>query len=84
MEAAPTPKPPTSRPAYMHPRDPLDPACKATPIQVITPAHTRGHFLPNRSAIRDAWAEVLSAPFWFVLWVQGGVVRRRDARLSWR
>lgn len=55
MEAAPTPKPPTSRPTYMHPSDPLEPACKATPIQVSTPAQTRGHFLPNRSAITDAW-----------------------------
>lgn len=67
MEAAPTPKPPNSRPAYMHPRDSLDPACKATPTQVIKPAHTRGHFLPNRSAVREAWAEVLSVLFRFVL-----------------
>ena len=81
MEAAPTPKPPTRRPTYMHESDPLEPACKATPIQVTTPAHTRGHFLPNRSAMRDACvqsAERLVRGLRSGL--RGGLERRRDAR----
>lgn len=85
MEAAPTPKPPTSRPAYIHPRDPLDPACKATPTQVTVPAHTRGHFLPNRSATRDAWVKVFSAPFRLGPGsIEGGMRTGKDVQLSWR
>lgn len=67
MDAAPTPKPATRRPIYMMAREPLDPAWRATPAQVTAPAPTRGHFLPQVSAMREVCrlrrvGEVFSLP----------------------
>lgn len=59
IDAAPTPRPATRRPTYMHASDPLDPACRATPRQVMTPAPTRGHFLPHLSATTEDYGGVV-------------------------